>query len=122
MFVRWCLVSVILVMPMALKRAHSLYRGGAWWQKRVELESKLSHTGDKHLVIVRYGPQHQPGDEWVFNRADINAAPVVWAREPDDVAMSILLKHFADRRAWLLDLTNEQQIPEPVPYSLATTR
>jgi hypothetical protein len=122
MFVRWCLVSVLLVAPMALKRAHSLYRGGAWWQKRVELESKLSHSGDKHLIIVRYGAQHQPGDEWVFNRADLNNAPVVWAREPDDIDMSILLNHFADRRAWLLDLTNEQQIPDPVPYSLPTTR
>ena len=49
--------------------------------QREQIEEELSEQGGKHLVVVRYGSDHDFSDEWVYNRSDIDAAPVIWARE-----------------------------------------
>jgi len=51
---------------------------------------------------VRYAPDHNPHVEWVYNAAEIDAAPVVWAREMGGDADRALVAAFADRSAWLL--------------------
>jgi hypothetical protein len=61
----------------------------------------LSASGGKHLVIVRYADDHPPFAEWIFNAADIDASPVIWAREMAD--NQPLLKYFDDRKVWLLE-------------------
>jgi hypothetical protein len=48
-------------------------------------------------------PSHNPLEEWVYNRASIDAAPVVWARELDDAGNRSLIEYFHDRRAWRID-------------------
>ena len=51
----------------------------AWQFERARIVSELKADGRRHLVIVRYGPKHQPNHEWVYNEADIDGAKVVWA-------------------------------------------
>jgi hypothetical protein len=53
--------------------------------------------------------------EWVYNRASIDQAKVVWARELDAGRTGALLDYFRSRRVWLI----EPDSPEPVlkPYS-----
>ena len=34
----------------------------------------IENEGGRHLVIVRYGPEHISGNEWVFNSADLKHA------------------------------------------------
>ena len=73
-----------------------------WHRQRVNLEADLARTGEKHLIIVRYAPDHNAEAEWVYNRADIDSATVVWAREMDEEKNRKLRTYFANRKQWLL--------------------
>jgi hypothetical protein len=53
--------------------------------------------------MVRYTPDHTPHEDWVYNDADIDSAPIVWAREMDPARNAELLRYFHDRRVWLLE-------------------
>jgi hypothetical protein len=87
---------------------------------RAAILQHLASSPAKHLVLVRYGPLHDVGDEWVYNGADIDASKVVWARELDSGSNVKLLDYFSDRQAWLV----EPDLPSPrlVPYSDAPWR
>jgi len=50
---------------------------------------------------VRYGPNHVY-QEWVYNRADIDAAPIVWARDLGGDQNETLRRYYPDRTVWLL--------------------
>lgn len=71
--------------------------------KRANLEKQLESLPERHLVITRYRRDHRPGTEWVYNRADIDAAKVVWAREMDTARNAELIAYFHDRKVWLLE-------------------
>ena len=84
----------------------------SWSVDRHEIERSLEQEGGKHLVIIRYGPKHPVIAEWVYNRADIDAAKVVWAREMDPLSNRKLIEYFKDRYIWLLE-------PDRIPRRLA---
>ncbi len=71
-------------------------------ERRMVVE-RLLQRGPKHLVFVRYAPDHNVHGEWVYNRAGIDEAPVVWAREmlPDDDRA--LRDYYSDRQAWIIE-------------------
>jgi len=75
----------------------------AWPERRTVLEELTVHRGDQ-LVLVRYAEGHRWNDEWVYNAADIDAAPIVWARYLDEASNRKLLSYFAGRRAWVLEV------------------
>ncbi len=83
-----------------------------WSQDRHKIECSLNQSEGNHLVIVRYDPALLHPDEWIFNRADIDSAKVVWAREIDPRSNTKLIEYFKDRHIWLLE-------PDKVPRRLA---
>jgi hypothetical protein len=68
---------------------------------RAAILDRLEAQGGRHLVLVRCGPAHDVGDEWVYNSADIDSASVVWSREMDPTSNRELLDYFSGRRVWL---------------------
>jgi hypothetical protein len=81
---------------------------------RTAVTRELLAQGGRHLVIVRYGPRHNIyGPEWVFNAADINASPIVWARDMGVEKNRELLRYYADRKVWLLTPEPEVKL---MPY------
>jgi len=69
---------------------------------RADIIRRLTAAGGNHLVIVRYSRRHDVGDEWGYNAAYIDRAPIVWAREMDPTSNQELLRYFAGRTVWLL--------------------
>ncbi len=87
---------------------------------RAAIQEKLLHTPGKHLILVRYGEDHNIHDEWVYNGAEIDSAKVLWARELDPEQNAKLLAYFKDRHVWLVepDKDNTELIPyQPPPPS-----
>jgi hypothetical protein len=70
---------------------------------RTRIEAQLDSSPGNHLVIVRYSPLHGPLYEWVYNKADIDHAKVVWAREIPGLSLQPLLDYFGGRQIWLVE-------------------
>jgi hypothetical protein len=84
---------------------------------------QLEKYSGGQLAIVRYAPDHDPIDEWVFNAADIDASKVIWARamSPEDDLQ--LIHYYRQRKAWLVqpDSPSNEIAPYPVPEQVTTT-
>src|ERR1019366_250418 len=70
---------------------------------RATVASKVQAQPEKQLLIVRYAPNHDCLDEWVYNEADIDGAKVVWAREMGPERDRALIDYFQGRRVWLAE-------------------
>jgi hypothetical protein len=97
----WIAACLVLPVCSLLPEWHKPRR--AWASARADAVRRFRTDGGRHLVIVRYGEDHSVHEEWVYNDADIDAAPVVWAREMGPEGRSRLLDYFKDRTVWLLE-------------------
>jgi hypothetical protein len=52
---------------------------------------------------VRYAAGHSPHDEWVYNAADIDESPIVWARDMGAAQNEELMRYYGRRKAWLVE-------------------
>jgi hypothetical protein len=91
-----------------------------WWTcmgdpSRVTVMQKLMWMPGKHLIVVRYGDDHNIHDEWVYNGADIDGAKVLWARELSAEQNARLFAYFKDRQIWLVEPDTDNT--EIRPYS-----
>ncbi len=82
---------------------------------RNNIAQELARMPGRQLVLVRYQPDHRVHDEWVWNRADIDASQTVWAQYMGPDKDRELLDYYHDRQpdrtAWLLE-------PDQVPLRL----
>lgn len=112
-FVRLTWILVILALArVAYERATT---PPGWETARSQFVSFLQSNKGRHLVVVRYTPDHDTLHEWVANQADINASSIIWAREMNLPTMLRLINAFPDRRIWLLEA--DQIPPRLTPYS-----
>jgi hypothetical protein len=105
--------------PLGVLRSEPPYY--SWYAKSAEnpyrpavlhdLESKAGN----HLVIVHYSPQHFVIDEWVYNRADLSRARVIWARDMGEERNAELVRAFRGRSVWTI--APDQDPTAVVPYA-----
>jgi len=82
---------------------------------RARLVAQLSSMPEHQLVLVRYRPDHDTRQEWVYDGADIDGSKVVWARDMGEPQNEELIRYFKDRRVWLLEA--DETPPRLSPYS-----
>ena len=89
-------------------------RGSEFSEARAAMVRRLAGMPGRQLVLVHYAPDQTPFEEWVWNRADIDASQTVWAHEMGPVEDRELLDYYSDRHAWLLEA--DQEPVKLVPY------
>jgi hypothetical protein len=82
---------------------------------RIAVNRQIEAIPGKLLMFVRYYPQHHFQEEWIYNRADIDASRVVWARDLGALENEKLRAYFPDRSAWLLE--PDFRPPRLIPYA-----
>jgi hypothetical protein len=83
--------------------------------ERARIAARLKQEPGRQLAIVRYAPDHDFFEEWVYNEASIDGADVVWARELDDASNRALIRYFRDRRVWLVQPDANPATLSPYP-------
>jgi hypothetical protein len=106
------LALVVDVSLLVAQRLGDSQGWGGWGlSDRADLLHDLESKPGKHVVLVRYGPEHSVHEEWVFNAADIDASKVIWARDLPGEINDQLLRYYPDRTIWLaLPDTNEVSV------------
>src|SRR5579859_527902 len=98
-------ILLALVVDVSLLVAQRLGDSQGWggWglSDRADLLHDLESRPGKHVVLVRYGPDHSVHEEWVFNGAEIDASRVIWARDLPGELNDQLLRYYPDRTIWL---------------------
>lgn len=106
------LASAVLAGPVrrALGRpASGLTVVQAGWDTsapRVRLRTRvwehLAALGGRHVVFVRYSPNHSFHDEWVYNAADVDSSRIVWCRSLGPAEDREAARYYESRRKWLV--------------------
>jgi hypothetical protein len=89
----------------------------AWAIQRQEVVRELEAISGNHLVIVRYHPNHNAHQEWVFNSCDPIQSKIVWARWSEELNPH-LIRDYPNRRIWILEIesmNSENQSQETHP-------
>ena len=86
-----------------------------WSLQRADMEHWLEQQSSPQLVFVRYAPNHSVTFEWVYNKADLVHAHVIWARDLGTEHDRLLLGRFPERTAWVIDA--DLKDPKLVPYA-----
>ncbi len=92
------LVSIVF----AIAAVPFVHRNLVWPAHRQSLIDSLTAQGGKHLILLRHGRDCLPHEEWIYNSADLDSQPVLWARELDSVSANNLVRHYPGRTPWLL--------------------
>jgi len=80
---------------------------------RKPVEEQLAALPGQHLVLVRYSKDHNSGEEYVYNDADIDRAKIVWAREIPGMDLGPLLHYFSNRDVWLFEPDSDDSSVAP---------
>jgi hypothetical protein len=86
--------------------------------ERASIQQQLQKAPGRHLVLVRYSPDHYALNEWVYNSPNLDNSKIIWAREMDAATNQELIRHYPGRRVWLVqpDLPGESHL-QPYPYA-----
>lgn len=116
----FALICVGLVFPVNVRSTWG--SAGRIWEtmttrpnQRATAIRRLEAAPGKHLVFVKYGPNHPWYDEWVFNGADLTGSRIVFARMCNPESDLALARAMSDRDVWIAS-------PEEGPLIARITR
>jgi hypothetical protein len=64
---------------------------------------------------VHYTGSHSPHEEWIYNLADIDAAPVIWAQDMGDAENRRLIRYYPGRAFWRFE--PDESPDNLIPYA-----
>ncbi len=99
--VMFCLAVIVLIVAVTQKIQEEGNPLSAQAQ-RANLLARLEQQAGKHVVLVKYGPEQSGDREWVYNKADIDHAKVVWAHDMGPKENCKLVDYFKDHIIWSL--------------------
>jgi hypothetical protein len=70
--------------------------------RQVQVIERLNRLPGEDLVLVAYTPGLQHLFEWVYNPADVDRAPIVFAHDMGNERNRELLEYYPNRRVWRL--------------------
>ncbi len=123
--VRAIVVMCVLMIPEQVRILAATPAPGSWvaiGPERVALEAQLRALPGPQLILVRYGLDHDPLLEWVYNGADIDQQKVVWARDMGVDKNQELLRYYKDRHVWLLEADDVPLQLRPYSDTTVTAR
>ena len=118
-----CLAAVtvaVVVSPCVFSMRFGGQRQAGWYltdaglPERARVVEGLKRQMGKHLVFVRYAPDHFCHVEWVWNEADLDGARIVWARDLGPESDARLARDFPGRSVWLVE--PDMKAPAARPY------
>jgi hypothetical protein len=79
-------------------------------------QNLLARQPGKHVIFVRYTGTHSPHEEWIYNLANIDAQPVVWAQDMG-AENNQLMAYYTDRSFWMFqpDVDSNYLVPYRKP-------
>jgi hypothetical protein len=81
--------------------------------RRERLADALLERAGGHVVFVRYTYYRFPQEEWIYNRADIDDAPVIWAQDMGPQQNRRLMEYYKGRSFWLMKPDENPDQAEP---------
>jgi len=103
------------------KHLWSVFHDGAYVRPVVVAREHVTQTllaqPGRHVVLIRYAPNHWVHREWVYNLANIDAQRIIWAHEMGPEWDRPFAEHYRDRHIWVLE--PDQSPPRLTPYSEA---
>jgi hypothetical protein len=69
-------------------------------QKESIEQKLLRNQSGQHVIFVSYAGLRSPHDEWIYNPANIDAAPVIWALDLGQTENEKLRRYYAGRSFW----------------------
>jgi len=109
-------VPLVVLLALPLRAWELRDDPSEWHQQRAALQRRLRAMPGLQLVIVRYGPAHDPLAEWVYDDADLAGTPVLWARGMTAAEDCALLAFERRRTAWLLEVVEDASPPRLSRY------
>jgi hypothetical protein len=71
---------------------------------RPAISALVQKTGPA-VVIVKYSADRNFTEDWVYNAADIDGSPVIWARDMGPSRNAELSAYYPDRTVWHLEIS-----------------
>jgi hypothetical protein len=82
-------------------------------QKESIEQHLLTKWPGQDVIFVSYAGLPSPHEEWIYNPANIDAAPVIWARDMGQVQNERLRRYYAGRSFWLFKPAESMSL---IPY------